>query len=545
MNYKFSELTKRKTETNKQNYIQQDFYSNLESIDKDLSCQKLTINERKQVLLKAIILLISGMVTALSMPGFNLCVLPWFGFIPLISTLILEKSLNRSLLYSYSYGFGFYALSLNWFLALHPLNWLGLNNIQSIILSVSVWFVITAYLSCYTMLFGLFARTFLNLNAGYFLKSVIIALCWVIIMNKLTSIGQFAFPWALIEYSQFKNLNLLQIAQYIGGIGIGFLILFYNSFMSLIFTDFIKKKLTTLSLIKNTACILSFVISFHIIGLIILNNDNSVKTSFTATIIQNNSTLAQKADESTNLASIKQSYLSKIHDSPSGIIVIPEVAVYDYIRYKDRNFFNNLDKISRLQDKTILIGALDILYNYDGKSVPTNSAIITDKQLPLLVENTYNKQVLVPFGEFIPFRKALPTAFNNFINKIAGTDFYPDNQTKVFKTNIGNIAPTICYEIVFPDLTRKQAKKQADILVNLSSLCWYHDSIIKDQFIAFGVMRAAEYRKPYIIAVNTGHSVFINYNGKILKQFPKNKAVTESIKMNYCNDKTFYSQLFI
>jgi|GEM_PF-1648148 len=547
MNYKFTELTRRRTKANSdyQNNIKVDVISDNETFENKLFWRKSNISERSQVLLKVLILCISGNIAAFSMPGFNISALAWFGFIPLISTIILEKSLNKSLLYSFAFGFGFYAVTLIWLLSLHPLKWLGLGNIQSIILSTTVWLGISAYLSCYIVFFCLITRTFLCLNAGNIFKSILTALCWVIITNKLSSIGQFAFPWALVEYSQYKNLNLLQITQYIGGIGLGFLIIFFNCVLTFIFIDFIKKKQTAKNLALNITYSLAFILVFHLIGWIILNNDGSFKSQFAATIIQNHSTLENKSNERTNLKAIKNNYLTQIFDSPSGIIVLPEAAVYDFIRYKDRDFYKNLDKISRLHDKTIVIGALDLVYNEDRKPVPTNAAIVLDKILPMQPENVYNKQILVPFGEYIPFRKYIPDFLNKFINNISGTDFYPGKYTKVIKTSMGNIAPTICYEIVFPELIRKQVNDEAEILVNLSSLCWYHDSIIKDQFVAFGVMRAAEFKRPCIIAVNTGNSVFIDFNGKIIKKLPKNKAITVTARLNHNNEKTFYSKLFL
>ncbi|MDD3013524.1 MAG: apolipoprotein N-acyltransferase [Candidatus Gastranaerophilales bacterium] len=547
MNYKFTELTKRKTASNLKtlNNIQPDILSVDDDFDKKFTANKIIANERIKNLLNSVLFLTSGMIAALSMPGFNIGALAWFGFIPLISVIKLEKSLNKSLLYSYMFGLGFYSVSLNWFLSLHPLYWLGLNQIQSIIISTVIWLIVSAYLSCFVTLFALIARIIIDFKARTVIKSILIALLWIIIMNKLTSIGQFAFPWALVEYSQYKNLNFLQIAQYIGGIGIGFLIIFFNSVLSSIFIDYFKNKHSVKILILNTTYILSFILSFHLIGWIILNTEGINKTVFTATIIQNNSTLEEKTNNLSKTDESKKFFLSQINNSPSGIIVMPEGAVYDYIRYKDKAFYKDTDKISRMQDKTIVIGSLDLLYNEKGKASPTNAAVIVDKKLDSLLDNVYNKQMLVPFGEYIPFRNSIPSAFNSFINKLSGVDFYPGNKTKVIKTNVGNVAPSICYEIVFPDLIRNQVNNRADIMVNLSSLCWYHDSHIKDQFVAFSVMRAAEFRRPFIIAVNTGYSVFINFNGKIIKQLPKNKSITKSAKLNYNNEKTFFSKLYI
>jgi len=539
MNLKFTELTRPRTNSDIKNLNDLQINKGSDTFDTELPGNHTAKNRYITVLITSIALTASGMITALSMPGFNVSTIAWFGFIPLIATITLEKSLNKSLFYSFLFGLGFYGVSLSWFLALHPLNWLGFNAFQSYLVSTGIWLAVTAYLSCYVILFGLTVRIFTNLKSGNIVKSAIISLCWVFIMNKLTSIGPFAFPWALIEYSQYKNLNLLQMAQYIGGIGIGFLIMFFNCNLSFLIVDVLERVQPLVLFLFNITGLLTFILIFHAAGNLILHSDFSYKTAFASTVIQNYSRLEDKQKNLSNMENTKKYFINQINISPSGLIVLPEAAIDDFIRSNDKKFYQKLCNISKFQNKTLVIGALDFDKDRLGKLRPTNSAIITDKNLKQ--GSVYNKQFLVPFGEYLPFREYIP--FYKFINSPAGTDFYPGSDPKVIKTSIGKIAPTICYEIVFPDLIKKQIRNNADILVNLSSLCWYHDSIIKDQFIAFGVMRAAEFRKPFIIAVNTGYSALIDYNGKIIKKLPKNVTTTETVKLNYKNEKTFYSKL--
>ena len=77
---------------------------------------------------------------------------------------------------------------------------------------------------------------------------------------------------------------------------------------------------------------------------------------------------------------------------------------------------------------------------------------------------------LVPFGEFVPFRKAL--FFIEKLVEIVG-DFGLGQRATVFNVNDYRFGVSICYEIIFPDLVRQPVKNGAEYLVNITNDAWF------------------------------------------------------------------------
>ena len=82
------------------------------------------------------------------------------------------------------------------------------------------------------------------------------------------------------------------------------------------------------------------------------------------------------------------------------------------------------------------------------------------------------------------------------------------------KTNC-NLGALICFEDLFPEISREFAKKGANILVNITNDAWYKFTSAPYQHLAASVFRAVENRLPLARAANTGISCFILPSGKI------------------------------
>jgi len=144
-----------------------------------------------------------------------------------------------------------------------------------------------------------------------------------------------------------------------------------------------------------------------------------------------------------------------------------------------------------------------------------NSALLFDAKGALL--GRYDKTHLVPFGEYVPMRKLL--FFAKGLTAPVG-DFQVGRRFDPLTFPKGKLAPLICYEDVFPNVSRKLVKKGADILVNITNDAWYGWSSAAYQHLALGVMRSVETRRFTIRSTNTGISAFISPTGAILMKSP-------------------------
>ncbi|MFM9926837.1 apolipoprotein N-acyltransferase [Variovorax sp. H27-G14] len=134
---------------------------------------------------------------------------------------------------------------------------------------------------------------------------------------------------------------------------------------------------------------------------------------------------------------------------------------------------------------------------------------------------TYSKHHLVPFGEFIP------TGFRWFIQlmNIPLGDFERGGLAQApFLWQGQRIAPNICYEDLFGDEIGANFKDEATaptILLNVSNIAWFGDSVAIDEHLSISRMRALEFARPMVRATNTGATVVIDATGRVTHALPR------------------------
>jgi len=151
----------------------------------------------------------------------------------------------------------------------------------------------------------------------------------------------------------------------------------------------------------------------------------------------------------------------------------------------------------------------------------------------------YDKIHLVPFGEFVPFRKIL-----FFIEKLVVMigDFGRGTEATVMQTAGNQVGISICYEMIFPDLIRQAVKNGANFLVNITNDAWFGKSPASYQHRSMGALRAVENRVSIVRAANTGISGTIEATGKLRDE---TQLFTEEFRVTQITPatggKTFYS----
>ena len=157
-----------------------------------------------------------------------------------------------------------------------------------------------------------------------------------------------------------------------------------------------------------------------------------------------------------------------------------------------------------------------------GQLQYSNSAIVLMAQpSPAATASyQYDKHHLVPFGEFVPpffqwFVRMMNIPLGDFSR---GEVAQP---SLMFKGE--RIAPNICYEDLFgEELARSFADpdKAPTLLVNLSNIAWFGDTVAIDQHLNISRMRALELGRPMLRATNTGATAIINAQGQVTHRLP-------------------------
>jgi apolipoprotein N-acyltransferase len=127
-------------------------------------------------------------------------------------------------------------------------------------------------------------------------------------------------------------------------------------------------------------------------------------------------------------------------------------------------------------------------------------------------ERYYDKMVLVPFGEYVPFARLF-----FFVHKIVEGvgDLRAGREPVVFATSRGRFGTLICYEGIFPGLTRRFVAGGADFLVNITNDAWFGRTSAPYQHLAMVAVRAIENRVPIVRVANTGFSAMVDADGHI------------------------------
>jgi len=130
------------------------------------------------------------------------------------------------------------------------------------------------------------------------------------------------------------------------------------------------------------------------------------------------------------------------------------------------------------------------------------------------VDERYDKNILLPFGEFVPMRDLLP-----FLKKIKGVGNYnPGEGLQVFETPHANFVFLICYEAIRHRYVRGGVRAGADVLVNITYDAWFGDTSNPTQHLMLSAIQAAQYGVPLVRAATTGISASVDARGMILEQ---------------------------
>lgn len=171
--------------------------------------------------------------------------------------------------------------------------------------------------------------------------------------------------------------------------------------------------------------------------------------------------------------------------------------------------------------------ALPFLNEMNRKASDHNAGLITgiifDDQLKDRYYNSiatfgnaigiYHKRRLVPFGEYVPLGEWLRGIIDFFDLPTSIINLGPQDQHGLKVDDI-HISPSVCYEIAYPDLVAKSAV-DSQLLMSVSNLGWFGDSLGRHQFMEMAQMRALETQHYFAYSTNNGPSAIFDRNGEI------------------------------
>lgn len=449
---------------------------------------------------------------ALCFPKFNLWPLAWVALIPLFVDIYKKKTAREAAVSGFVFGLVFFSINLFWINTLIefggpfvPLGWILLVVDESLYVAAA----------CYLISFS----KRLNL--------LILALVWVGI-EYLRSLGPFGITAGTIGYSQASFLPIAQLASFSMVYGVSFLVVLVNAVLARFYLA--RKNYFELLLVAILFLSAFFWGSSQIPGQEAnrpLPAEASAKAGNHLTII----TLVQGAIPQNRKLDYRYNAENfKIHldltnqalkDKPD-IIIWPETVVFTYL-LTDPPFRKQTEELARRSKAYLLIGtpfidASDQIYNSIVAFSPSGEVI-----------SRYDKQRLVAFGEYLPFRPLLYPILR--MTNMYQEDFDPNPHTSYLVLGGRKVAAAVCFESTFVDLLKKQAPGAA-FLLTVTNDAWFGTSSAAEQHFQDGVFRAIENRKYFIQAANTGISGLIDPYGRIVKRTKPNERTALTFKIS-------------
>jgi len=419
------------------------------------------------------------------------------------------------------FGFGYFISNLYWLS-----NALTFEEIFKPLIPFSIIFI--------PLFLGLFygliivCCSFIKLKKNF--SSILIFSFFFSLIEYLRSFIFGGFPWNLIAYSFTDYLQLIQILSLIGTYAFNLLCITLFLIPSIIFFDYKKKK----KILFLFCCILFLSINFFYGTSVIKKYEDVSKTNlnFTIKIISPKVDIKRffknEAPEETILELIK---LSEPDHSENTLFIFPE-GVLSNIYLQDLKNFSYIFSENFSDKHKIILG----ISSYENSKI-FNSLVVLDKDVNILAK--YDKNKLVPFGEYLPYENLL----SNFgLKKITQgyKSFSSDNERKVINFNNISFIPLICYEIIYSGNINKH-NEEFDFIINISEDGWFGDSVGPHQHFSHSVFRSIEEGKNLIRSANNGISAYINVNGKIISKLESTQRGFIEIKKIKKTKKTFFN----
>lgn len=480
----------------------------------------------KKKYLNIIFCIITGLLAAFSFPKIDLFFLAWVAFIPLIYT-IMRASPKVSFFYGLLSGFVFNAVGLYWLIIMLEFN-TG-SYIQSFIAAFALWLYLALYWGIWGWLISK-AKKYLI----YPWTMILFAACTWVILEYIRTYFLTGFPWMLIGYSQYKFTEIIQIAEFAGIYGVSFLIILCNMLLYywLIRSDGSK---------KYFYIAISIIVFFAVFGAFRLDKFKFFgDKEFSVSVVQPNIDQYKKWDQDykDDILYELERYAKEISEYSTDLVVWPETVIPDFLPF-DSQSYGTAGRIAQISGGMNIMGAP---YT-DGTGRLFNTVLFFEKDSNY--KGLYKKQHLVPFGEFVPFRKQLGKFFG-ILNEMG--DFEKGKAIRVFSNKNIFVGSIICSENFFPHISRKLCLKGAKVLTNHTNDAWFFDTAAPYQHFIMNVFRAVENRKAVLVSANSGISGIIEASGRICSTttIDSGTVLTGTFLQNdYMSFYTKYGDVFI
>lgn len=467
---------------------------------------------------KYILIFFAGCLSSLAFP--SLFLIPFFviGFIIFFQRLWYDLEDQNYFLTGLAFGLGHFFVGLHWIY--FPITFDPAYAQWALLMTFIFTVAMGLFFAIPSVIIGHIFKKIKRFNLFFSFKVFLFSL--IFFLSELTRSYIFGgFPWNLFSHIWAVDYRLISITSILGIHGLSFVTIYWVAFISI----FLKKnKLYALF------CFAVLPITLFFVGNNYKTNENGKKIIIR--VVQPN--IPQKDKWSKNKIYGNLDRLINLSNKNSDLqkpdlLIWPESAL-TFVVNENRYL---LDYLRDNLDKEILLVTGGLRRESLKKENKIYNSLFLIKNGNIL--NFYDKKKLVPFGEYMPFRKYI-----KFKKLTRGNqDFSAGNQSNIIEVLINEnsikIMTNICYEGIFPHI-----HSPVDLVINITNDAWFGSTTGPSQHLMANRSRIVEIGSPGVRVANSGISAFFDANGKISQKIDLNVRDYIQQEINLVNNKSIF-----
>jgi apolipoprotein N-acyltransferase len=451
----------------------------------------------------------SGLLLSLAFPKAGISILAWGAAVPLFVAVFSAKRPREAALYGFVFGTVYFLAVFSWATSLS--RWVG-------VFAFLGWAALSVFQALFIVLFCLAAYFTVKKTGFGLISSLAVPLLWVL-TETARSRGEFAAAGGVLGYTQYMNPLVIQAASLFRVYGVSFVIISCNFALAALFLE--RRSLYKAKRPAVFFCVmLSALLIFGAWRLSVpLTKDQS--KSLRIVLVQPNFDQSYKMDPANSLPMLRTLKGMTAGSKPfrPHVVIWPETAVMDF-PMRSAPVMEILSGTAADAEAYLVTGG----FFYDGGKFFNSAFSVSPSGY---ITSRYDKEHLMPFGEYLPFRPVLYPL-------LKGTGYAERDQSSnksPVPLYIGNrkAGMLICFESLFDGLAAVRAEK-SDFLLTITNDAWFGNSSAAEHHIMAGPFRAVENRKYFVQAANSGISAVIDPYGRfVARSFLSERTVIEAV----------------